>query len=163
MERDIGHHLRRLARPLLGTPDLAPLIDLVGDARYVLLGEASHGTSQFYRWRAAITQELVAHHGFSFVAVEGDWPDCMRVNRYVREHDPAGIPAAIRAFECFDRASGDGAGRDDGQRYGLRARFVRETCEDEVARLLADLRRREPAGVDPEDRFDADQNALVLW
>ena len=64
--------------------DLDPLLERIGDARYVLLGEASHGTSEYYRWRAAITRRLVAERGFSFVAVEGDWPDCAEVNQWVK-------------------------------------------------------------------------------
>src|SRR5438045_4871863 len=53
------------------------------DARIVLLGEATHGTSEFYRARAAITRELVTRHGFSIIAVEADWPDAAGVDRYV--------------------------------------------------------------------------------
>jgi len=64
--------------------DLAPLLSLVGDARFVLLGEASHGTHEFYRERAEITKALIEHKGFNAVAVEADWPDAYRVNRYVR-------------------------------------------------------------------------------
>ena len=62
--------------------DFDALIERVRDARLVLLGEASHGTSDYYRWRAEITR-LIAERGFSFVAVEGDWPDCFAVNRWV--------------------------------------------------------------------------------
>lgn len=64
--------------------DLDPLIDLIGDAKYVLLGEASHGTHEYYTWRAKITQRLIQEKGFSFVGVEGDWPDCYRLNRYAK-------------------------------------------------------------------------------
>jgi erythromycin esterase len=64
--------------------DLDPFIERVGDAHYVLLGEASHGTSEFYTWRAEITKRLITEKGFSFMAVEGDWPDCYRVNRYIK-------------------------------------------------------------------------------
>jgi erythromycin esterase len=73
-----------LLRPLAGTADLDPLLDRVGDARVVMLGEASHGTAEYYRWRAAATRRLVEELGFSFVAVEGDWPDCFAVNRWVK-------------------------------------------------------------------------------
>jgi erythromycin esterase len=76
--------IRALARPLRTVADLDPLLERVGDARFVLLGEASHGTAEFYSWRAAITRRLVDEHGFNFVAVEGDWPDCFRVNRWVK-------------------------------------------------------------------------------
>ncbi|RPI49158.1 MAG: hypothetical protein EHM55_24290, partial [Acidobacteria bacterium] len=77
--------VRRRAWPLSGAPDqYQQLIDEIGDARVVLLGEATHGTHEFYRERAFITRRLIAERGFSAVAVEGDWPDAYRVNRYVR-------------------------------------------------------------------------------
>src|SRR5207244_159560 len=72
------------ARPLQRPADLDPLLDRIGDARYCLLGEASHGTSEYYRWRTALSQRLIEEKGFSFIAVEGDWPDCYRVNRFIR-------------------------------------------------------------------------------
>jgi erythromycin esterase-like protein len=74
-----------VAHPLQGTQkDYDPLLELVGDARVVLLGEASHGTHEFYRERARITKRLIQELDFTAVAVEGDWPDAYRVNRYVR-------------------------------------------------------------------------------
>jgi erythromycin esterase len=76
--------IRSMAVPLDDLTDLDALLARVGSARYVLLGEASHGTADYYRWRATITRRLVTDHGFSFVAVEGDWPDCFRVNRWVK-------------------------------------------------------------------------------
>jgi erythromycin esterase-like protein len=81
--------------------DLGPLIDAIGDAHYVLLGEASHGTSEFYTWRAEISKRLIAEHGFSFIAVEGDWPDCYRVNRYAKGYEESGANAreVLHAFE----------------------------------------------------------------
>jgi erythromycin esterase len=72
------------ARPLRSSDDLDPLLQSIGDARCVLLGEATHGTSEFYTWRTRLTQRLVREKGFSFVGVEGDWPDCYRVNRFVK-------------------------------------------------------------------------------
>ncbi|NNJ27394.1 erythromycin esterase family protein [Alienimonas chondri] len=63
---------------------LDPLMDRIGDASFVLLGEASHGTSEYYLWRRRITERLIRERGFDFVAVEGDWPDCAAVNRYIR-------------------------------------------------------------------------------
>ncbi|WP_150244317.1 erythromycin esterase family protein [Nocardiopsis quinghaiensis] len=66
--------------PLNGPHSLDPLMERIGDARYVLLGEASHGTAEFYRWRARLTRRLVEEAGFSFVAVEGDWPDCQALH-----------------------------------------------------------------------------------
>ncbi|HET6563399.1 MAG TPA: erythromycin esterase family protein [Marmoricola sp.] len=67
---------RQLAAPLREPQDLDPLLDRIGDARVVCLGEASHGTHEFYAWRALVTRRLVEERGFDFVAVEGDWPDC---------------------------------------------------------------------------------------
>jgi erythromycin esterase-like protein len=70
--------------PLATEADLDVLLNKIGNAKYVLLGEASHGTSEFYAWRAAITRRLIAEKGFTFVAVEGDWPDAYELNRYIR-------------------------------------------------------------------------------
>ena len=64
--------------------ELEPLLQRIGDARVVLLGEATHGTSEFYRLRERITRELITRKGFSFVAIEGDWPDAARIDQYVR-------------------------------------------------------------------------------
>ena len=84
-EHGLAGHLRRLAVPLLGeAADYDVLLEQIGEARFVLLGEASHGTHEFYRERARITQRLVAEKGFETVAVEADWPDARRVNRFVR-------------------------------------------------------------------------------
>ena len=77
--------VREAARPLTGAqPDYDSLMELVGDARYVLLGEASHGTHEFYRERAQITKRLIQERRFNAIAVEADWPDAYRINRYVR-------------------------------------------------------------------------------
>ncbi|SDY94999.1 Erythromycin esterase homolog [Micromonospora pattaloongensis] len=73
-----------LATPLSDAEDLDALLDRIGDARVVMLGEASHGTHEFYHWRATLTRRLIDECGFSFVAVEGDWPDCDRIDRSVR-------------------------------------------------------------------------------
>ena len=68
----------------LETAHFDRLLARIGDAKVVLLGEASHGTSEFYRMRDRITRELIAKKGFRFVAIEGDWPDAARVDHYVR-------------------------------------------------------------------------------
>ena len=84
-EHELLAALRSEAHPLTGDRrDYDALMARVGDARIVLLGEASHGTHEFYRERARITQRLITEHGFTAVAIEGDWPDAHRVNRYVR-------------------------------------------------------------------------------
>src|SRR5215213_5477381 len=85
--------VRETATPLANPADLDPLLDRIGDARFVLLGEASHGTHEYYAWRAEISKRLISEKGFSFIAVEGDWPDCYRVNRYVKGFDDSGDTA----------------------------------------------------------------------
>ena len=90
------------ARPLRDACDLDPLVDRVGEARFVLLGEASHGTAEYYTWRAALSKRLVEEKGFSFIAVEGDWPDCYRVNRHVKGYRDGGGDARD-VLHAFDR------------------------------------------------------------
>lgn len=91
------------AHLLKGTvDDYDSLLELIGDARFVLLGEASHGTHEFYQERASITQRLIVEKGFTAVAVEADWPDAYRVNRYVRgESDDADGMQALAGFQRF--------------------------------------------------------------
>ena len=220
----VSSKARRLREPA----DLDPLIDRVGDARYVLLGEASHGTSEYYRWRTAISERLIEEKGFSFIAVEGDWPDCYRLNRYVkgmgareesarealqgferwptwmwaneeivtlmewlRKHNthrpeeqragfygldvyslwdslyrvmgylqrsrPELLPAARRAFECFEPYG------EEAQDYARATRWTDASCEDEVIKLLAAVRRnRQSKSGDREAQLDAEQNAWVV-
>ncbi|WP_258534886.1 erythromycin esterase family protein [Streptomyces sp. PT12] len=93
------------AFPLAGPRSLDPLLERIGDARYVAIGEASHGTADFYRWRADLTRRLIEEKGFSFVAVEGDWPDCHVLHQSVTgapgaPDDPA---AVLDAFERWPR------------------------------------------------------------
>ena len=70
--------------PPIDDPTFADAFDRYADARVVLLGEASHGTSEFYRARDAVTRRLIERHGFDIVAVEADWPDAAALNRQVR-------------------------------------------------------------------------------
>jgi erythromycin esterase len=95
------NRIRAAALPLTGPGSFDPLLERIGDARYVLLGEASHGTAEFYRWRAELTRRLIEERGFSFVAVEGDWPDCLAVHRSVTAAPdaPADPADALAGFE----------------------------------------------------------------
>lgn len=89
--------VREIAQPLSDSADTYDgLIELIGDARFVLLGEATHGTHDFYSERAAITKRLIAEKGFSILAIEADWPDSSRVHRYVR-----GATADVNANEAL--------------------------------------------------------------
>jgi protein-L-isoaspartate(D-aspartate) O-methyltransferase len=96
--------IRRAAEPLPEPEEegFAEAFDRFGDARVVLLGEASHGTSEFYRARAAITRRLIERHGFNIVAVEADWPDAANIDRYVR-HRPKreGEEASFQRFPTW--------------------------------------------------------------
>jgi len=94
--------VREVQRPLREHDDLQELVDRIGDAHFVLLGEASHGTSEYYGWRAEISRRLIEQKGFNFVAVEGDWPDCYQVNRYVRGLPDSGT-SAREVLHAFNR------------------------------------------------------------
>ena len=216
------------SRPLEGAEDLDPLLERIGDARCVLLGEASHGTSEYYAWRARISERLIREKDFSFIAVEGDWPDCYEVNRYVKGYPDSGrdarevlrtferwptwmwaneevaslaemlrghneglseerkigfygldvyslresidevvsylervapdaVPAAWRAYRCFEPYG------EDAREYARATAFVPTSCEEEVVSLLSELRgRADRYEDDPEARFAAEQNALVV-
>jgi erythromycin esterase-like protein len=227
---DTTADVRALARPLRDPVDLDPLLDRIGDAAIVAVGEASHGTHEYYAWRATLTRRLIEERGFGFVAVEGDWPDCYRVNRsvklrdgapadpcdaldaferwptwmwanddvvdfcrwlrefnggrttgervgfygldvyslwdsmhqvvaWLREHEPEHVDAAIRALSCFEPYGEDGA------EYAFATRFAPTSCEQAVIDLLghlAEFRGDDMARGDPEDRFSAEQNAIVV-
>ena len=99
----VAHLLREVAAPITGRiadVDVGPLLERIGDARVVLIGEATHGTAEFYALRAHITKALIRSRGFTIVAAEADWPDAARIDRYAR-----GLPAAPvpewRAFARF--------------------------------------------------------------
>ncbi len=91
------------AQRLEGTArDYDRLLKLIGEARFCLLGEATHGTHEFYRERAAITKRLIKEKGFTAVAVEADWPDAFRVNRFVRGlGDDKDANEALGGFKRF--------------------------------------------------------------
>ncbi|MFD1562640.1 erythromycin esterase family protein [Haloarchaeobius amylolyticus] len=93
--RSVGHDLDN-------PDDLDRLVDRFGDRTYVLIGEASHGTSEFYRWRSRLTARLIQERDFSFVAVEGDWTDCYEANRYVKGL-PESPETGREVLETFDR------------------------------------------------------------
>ena len=97
-EEALLSEIRDLAQPLKSPSDLDPLIEAIGEARFVLLGEASHGTSEFYTWRTEISRRLIVEKGFSFIGVEGDWPDCYAVNRYVKGLAGQSAEEVLHAF-----------------------------------------------------------------
>lgn len=82
------------------TDDLSDIVSKASEADFVLLGEATHGTSEFYKIRAELTKKLIAEKGFSFVAVEGDWPSCFLVNQYIKGYDQGQL---LDPFSHFNR------------------------------------------------------------
>jgi erythromycin esterase-like protein len=209
-------------------PDLDPLVDAIGDAKFVLLGEASHGTHEYYTWRAHISKRLIEEKGFSFIAVEGDWPDCYRINRYIKGYPASGNSAfevlhafnrwptwmwanwemvaltdwlrnynqqhegdkigfygldvyslweslealityldkkdpgtwftALKVRQCFDPYSDD-----EGRAYARASVVVPDLCEDEVVKLLMEIRENMSRyNTDPEAVMSTEQNAYVL-
>ena len=114
--------LREVVEPLpqISGADLGSLTAHIGDARVVLIGEATHGTSEFYRMRARITRELIERHGFTMVAIEGDWPDAAQIHRWARGGVPERRPAALHPFPDLDVAQ-----QGDGRVPGLAPRVER--------------------------------------
>ena len=101
--KSVVEQIREHVHPLTGAAaDLDGLIDMIGDASIVLLGESSHGTHEFYRQRAEITKRLILEKDFNAVAVEADWPDSYRVNRFIRGESPeSDTVESLSGFECF--------------------------------------------------------------
>jgi len=96
--------VRAEAHPLAALDDLDPLMAAIGDARIVLLGEATHGTAEFYRLRAALTRRLVEERHFDAVAVEADWPSALRASRWAQgDERDASVDEALEGFERFPR------------------------------------------------------------
>ena len=102
---DAREVVRREAQWFEPTADgMGPLLDAIGEARLVLIGEATHGTHEFYRTRAELTKALIGTKGFNLVAVEADWPDAYRVNRWVRHASTeVGPKSALDDFTRFPR------------------------------------------------------------
>ena len=100
--RDAAHGMARAAHPLPGIddPEFATWIDRFANRRVVLLGESTHGSAEFYRARARLTERLVTAHGFDFVAVEADWPDAASIDRHIRARR-APAPADALPFSRF--------------------------------------------------------------
>ncbi len=160
---DVFEQVQRLAAPLHDGSDLDPLIERIGDARFVLLGEASHGTHEFYSWRAAITRRLVTEKGFGFVAVEADWPDCYQLNRSVigapdAPQDPANVLRGFDRWPTWMWANEEvvtftrwlrkhNAERTASQRVGFHGLDV-YSLWDSLRGILGYLREHEPAHVE---------------
>ena len=97
---ELSSFINHISHPIENENHLDPIMDLIGDAKYVLLGEATHGTHEFYTWRANISRRLIQEKNFSFIAVEGDWPDCYKLNRYIKGYQNSGnqVKEVLRSF-----------------------------------------------------------------
>ncbi len=86
---------------LRSSNDLTALLDDMGERKIVMLGEASHGTHEYYTWRTAISKILIKEKGFDFIGVEGDWPDCYKINRFIKGYHDAGndIEQILKSFD----------------------------------------------------------------
>jgi erythromycin esterase-like protein len=101
-EKELVDTIQNKAYPLHHAVDLKPLFDKIGDRKIVMLGEASHGTYEYYTWRAYISKKLIEDKGFNFIAVEGDWPDCYRLNRYIKGYQKE-AKNALTVLKQFNR------------------------------------------------------------
>jgi erythromycin esterase-like protein len=99
---DLMATLRDRAGTLVDPADLDPLLERIGASRFVLMGEATHGTAEFYTWRAALSRRLIVEKGFRFLAVEGDWPACDALDQFTKGQD-GGIADTREALQAFDR------------------------------------------------------------
>jgi erythromycin esterase-like protein len=223
---ELVHEVNHRARPLAAEDTKQALLSRTLNTQAVLIGEASHGTHEFYQWRADFTKDLITEQGYQFVAVEGDWPACYEVNRYVKGYDdappdarsvvanftrwptwmwanqdvlefigwlrdynlgrsplervgfygldvyslwesltrvldylhqnnPDHLNTAYQAFYCFEPFG------HDAREYGYATRLIDTSCEEEVIALLQELHSEPTYHGDPEERFSAEQNALV--
>ncbi|KAI1084882.1 putative erythromycin esterase [Whalleya microplaca] len=105
MPLGISDILRSVVQPLpaIESSSFGANFDVFGSSRLVLVGDGSHGTSEFYRARAAITKRLIEEHGFNIVAIEADWPDARLIDHYVRQHPRRSRDEPIRVFDHFPR------------------------------------------------------------
>lgn len=166
MAASIVEQVRRSAEALPPTGDedaFGAFFDRFADARVVLLGEATHGTAEFYSARAAITRRLLTRHGFSIVAAEADWPDAARIDRFVRLRAPE--PRPEQAFVRFPTwmwrntevlrfirwLRAHNAGRPDGERCEFRGLDV-YSLGSSIGAVLAYLDRADPAAAETARR-----------
>lgn len=99
---DLVPLIRNLATPVERFSDLGALLEEINGQRLVLMGESTHGTTEFYRWRGKLSRYLIKERGFRFIAVEGDWPGIYEINRYVKDLDGA-ADSAEEALEAIER------------------------------------------------------------
>ena len=98
--KSLTEAIKKFALPFNTPEDFTPLLTAIGDAKIVLLGEASHGTSEFYKVRAELSKRLIEEKGFTLIAVEGDWPSTQHINRFIKGYDKQiNVQDALKAFK----------------------------------------------------------------
>jgi erythromycin esterase-like protein len=102
MKKKVIQDIKNNALPIRGIDDLQPLLEESNGVQYVLLGESSHGTSDYYKIRAELTKKLIVEKGFTFIAVEGDWPACQEVNRFIKGYN-SNYSDAREVLKSFNR------------------------------------------------------------
>ncbi|TFB55626.1 erythromycin esterase family protein [Cryobacterium tagatosivorans] len=158
-----AREMRALARPLNGVDDLDPLVERITGARFVCIGEASHGTHEYYRWRCLLARRLIEERGFTWIGVEGDWPDCWRINRWLRgqadrELDARGLLARFERWPTWLWANEDvaeflawlrewNAGRPPAEQVGFYGLDV-YSLWDSLREIIAWLQVNEPGAMD---------------
>ena len=169
VSHDVIADILDLARPLDGPSDLGPLINRVGRSRFVCIGEASHGTHEFYEWRAILSRLLIAEHGFTWIGVEGDWPDCWRINQWLRgcgdqDLDSRGLLAHFERWPTWMWANEDvadfltwlrewNASRPESRRVGFYGLDL-YSLWDSLSEIIGWLDRHAP---------DAVESAMQAW
>ena len=157
--------------PPIADDGFARVADRFADAKVVLMGESTHGTDEFYRARAALTERLIAEHGFEIVAIEADWPDAARIDAYIRGRDA--LPPAITPFQRFpvwmwrnravrdfvDRLHDLNAERDPADRAGVYGLDL-YSLPSSMDAVVDFVRRHDPAAL---DEVRARYGCLAPW
>ena len=173
--RSLPQMIADAAEPLpdLDDPAFGALFERYADRRVVLLGEASHGTSEFYRARAAISRHLIERHGFEILAVEADWPDAAAVDRYVR-HKPGRLDAElpfqrfptwmwrnVEMDELLDWMRSHNDGVPAGKRTGFYGLDI-YNMHGSIAAVLAYLDRVDPRAASVRERYGASRPGSAI-
>ncbi|MFT4414298.1 erythromycin esterase family protein [Fredinandcohnia humi] len=103
MSKNIIQAIKDYSTPIIKPSDIQHLVQEIRNEKYVLLGESSHGTSEYYKMRTEITKRLIIEKGFTFIAVEGDWPACQQVNRYIKSYEHNFVNANDVLKKSFNR------------------------------------------------------------